>query len=180
MNTADKPSDAARICTTNPAVVPVSDTSPAILPWHSVREMRYSRFGPGVTTRATQAAQNRSQVDNDSGMMSGCARKSPAGGRTSVDSVPESRKERTRAVLDSSAVGRGHFAPPCADPLLLRRLREVLVDPGTVFARDEAPADMEPRLQPRDARRTVARRIDHGRRVVDAKETVPSRQLGFG
>ena len=57
--------------------------------------------------RPSQAAQNRSQVDNDSGMVSGQSSQSPAGGRTSADSVPESRKERTRAMLDSSPILRG-------------------------------------------------------------------------
>ena len=44
--------------TTKPLVVPASDTIPAARPWHSVREIRYSRFGPGVSTSSTHAATN--------------------------------------------------------------------------------------------------------------------------
>ena len=68
----------------------------------------------------------------------------------SVDSVPESREERTRAALDGSAVGGGHLAPPSADPVPLQRLREVLLDSRAVLARHPAPADVQPCLQSRD------------------------------
>src|SRR6185295_12511576 len=54
-NTAESPSDAARMWNTNPVVVPASETIPAARPWHSVRETRYSRFGPGVSTSRTLA-----------------------------------------------------------------------------------------------------------------------------
>ncbi len=53
------------MCTTKPVVVPASDTSPATRPWHSVRETRYSRFGPGVSTSSTLATTNSRKLSSD-------------------------------------------------------------------------------------------------------------------
>src|SRR5215211_4345395 len=45
-----------------PDDVPASETKPAMRPCASVRDTRYSTFGPGVATSAMHARQNSSHV----------------------------------------------------------------------------------------------------------------------
>src|SRR4051812_27432482 len=56
MNIADSPAAAATTWKTKPSDVPASEIRPASRPWHSVRDTRYSKFGPGVIARTTLAA----------------------------------------------------------------------------------------------------------------------------
>jgi hypothetical protein len=44
---------------------PITDTSPARVPWALLRAMMNSTAGPGMTSSTTEAAMNTGNVDSD-------------------------------------------------------------------------------------------------------------------
>ena len=76
MNRAVTPRLAASMCTKKPSTTPASEVTPAARPWQMEREIRYSMFGPGVSTSSKEAPANTSR--SWAGIMAG----SKVAGRT--------------------------------------------------------------------------------------------------
>src|SRR2546426_9552046 len=178
---------------------------PAPRPWQSVRDTRYNRFGPGVSTSSTLANANSVRFCIDGIGNTSCRPRQLQwarlfhtehrararhirccqGGRAKTNAptdlcrVAELFQQRACACLALTSLRVVHFTTPDFDAVRRRRPRQIRVDSGALIARDHSAVAVLAALQAGEPRLPPSAVLKHRRFKRQRKKVAYAAQRGF-